>query len=87
MSPTSMMKITVDDKVRVAGLLMTQAPLREYLSDLTGRSWGGDQQALDASRARRNTGLQLLHANFIDNQVMVTIPPKWFNDNTKEKID
>ena len=41
-SPTSMMKITVDDKVRVAGLLMTKAPLREYLSDLMGKSRGGD---------------------------------------------
>jgi hypothetical protein len=86
-SVASMMKVTVDDKVRVAGLVITKAPLREYLSDLTGRSRGGDRQALDASRARRNAGLQLLHANFIDPTMMVTIPPKWFEVETKEKID
>jgi hypothetical protein len=81
------MKITVDDKIRVAGLVITKAPLREYLSDLTGRSRGGDRQALDASRSRRNAGLQLLHANFIDKTMAVAIPPKWFEDETKEKID
>ena len=43
-STAAMMKITVDDKVRIAGLVITKAPLREYLSDLTGRSCGGDWQ-------------------------------------------
>ena len=86
-STAAMMKITVDDKVRIAGLVITKAPLREYLSDLTGRSRGGDRQALDASRARRNAGLTLLHENFIDQTVTVTIPLKWFDNNTREKID
>jgi hypothetical protein len=36
---------------------------------------------------RRNAGLQLLHANFIDKTMAVAIPPKWFEDETKEKID
>ena len=81
------MKITVDDKIRVAGLVITKAPLREYLPDLTGRSRGGDRQALDASRSRRNAGLSLLHANFIDKTMTVEIPAKWFEDETKHKID
>ncbi len=85
-SVASLMKVTVDDKVRVAGLVITKAPLREYLLDLTGRSGGGDRQALDASCARRNARLQLLHANFIDPR-MTTIPPKWFEAETKKKID
>ncbi len=86
-SQATMMKITVGDKICVAGLVITKAPLREYLSDLTGRSRGGDRQALDASRSRRNAGLQLLHANFIDKTMAVEIPPKWFEDETKDKID
>jgi len=81
------MKMTVDDKIRVAGLVITKAPLREYLSDLTGRSRGGNRQALDASRSRRNAGLSLLHANFIDKTITVAIPQKWFEDETKDKID
>ena len=78
-------KITVDD--RVAGLVITKAPLCEYLADLTGRSRGGDRQALDASWSWKNAGLQLLHTNFIDSTVLVTIPPKWFEEETKNKID
>ncbi len=39
-STAAMMKITVEDKVRIAGLVITKAPLHEYLSDLTGRSTG-----------------------------------------------
>ncbi len=50
-SLASQKKITVNDKVRVAGLLITKAPLHEYLPDLTGRSRGGDWQALDASQS------------------------------------
>ena len=37
-SVVSMMKITVADKVRVAGLMMTKYTLSEYLPDLTGKS-------------------------------------------------
>ena len=68
---SSVMKICIDDKVRVAGLLMTKETLREYLPDLTGRARGGDRQALDGSRARRNAGLQLLHTNFNNSGEMV----------------
>lgn len=86
-SMESLKKITVDEKIRIAGLLIMKAPLCEYLSDLTGRSRGGDWQALDASRSRRNAGLQLLHTNFIDPMMIVTIPLKWLHDDTKQKID
>ena len=37
-SVASMMKVTVADKVRVAGLMMTKDTLREYLPNLTGKS-------------------------------------------------
>jgi hypothetical protein len=81
------MKITVDDKIRGAGLVITKAPLREYLLDLTARSHSGNRHALDASRSRRNAGLSLLHANFIDKMITVAMPQKWFEDETKDKID
>ncbi len=81
------MKITVADKVCVAGLMMTKDTLREYLPNLTGKSWGGDRQALDASCARRSAGLNLLHTNFIHENMIVTTPAKWFHDMTKESID
>ena len=84
---STMMKITVDDKIRVARLLITKAPLREYLPNLTGKSLRWDRQALDTSHGRRNTGLQLLHANFIDKDMSVTIPMKWWHDDAKSNID
>ena len=31
--------------------------------------------------------MTLLHENFIDQTVTVTIPLKWFDNNTREKID
>lgn len=42
---------------------------------------------LDASHARRNAGLQLLHENCIGQTMTVTIPLKWFHDDTREMID
>jgi hypothetical protein len=48
----SKMKITVADKVCVAGLVINKAPLHEYLLDLTGKSCGRDRQVLDASQAQ-----------------------------------
>ena len=86
-SETQVLKITTDDKVRVAGLVITKPSLREYLSDLTGKSRGGDRQALDASRSRRLMGLNLLHTNFIDPEAIVSLPEKWLSDNTQETID
>ena len=37
-SLAAMMKITVTDKVCVAGLMMTKDTLRKYLPNLTGKS-------------------------------------------------
>ena len=78
---------TTDDKVRVAGILITDEEMQEYLPDLTGRSRGGNRQALDASRSRRLAGLSMLQRKFIDDEVVVTIPPKWYLQSTKVSIN
>ena len=78
---------TTDDKARVAGILITDEEMREYLPDLTGRSRGGNRQALDASRSRRLAGLSMLQRKFIDDEVVVTIPPKWLFQSTKVSIN
>ena len=53
------------------------------MPDLTGKSWGGNHQDLDASRSRRLVGLAMLRRKFIDNEVRVTIPPAWYFQSIK----
>ena len=57
------------------------------MPDMTGRSRAGDRSSLDASRSRRLAGLAMLHRKFIDDEVVVTIPPKWYLQSTKASIN
>jgi hypothetical protein len=68
---------TVDDKVRVAGIVFNIADVRAYLSDMLGKSKDGDRTALDGANPRSTSGFFLLHQKFIDNQVEVTVPERW----------
>ncbi len=78
---------TTDDNVRVAGILIADEDMREYLPGLTGRSRGGNRQSLDASRSRRLAGLSMLQRKFIYDEVVLTIPPKCFFESTKLSIN
>jgi len=53
-------QVGVDDKVRVAGIVMTIAEMREYLPDMLNRSKSGTRLELDASNGRKRSGFKLL---------------------------
>ena len=80
-------KIHTDDKVRIAGILIMDSEMREFLPDLTGRSRGGSRQSLDASRPRRSAGLIMLHHKFIDEEVTITLPNRWNSQGCIERIN
>ena len=42
-------KNTTDDKVRIAGILITDSEMREFIPAMTGTARSGDCQSLDAS--------------------------------------
>ena len=80
-------KVSVDDKVHVAGIVITDSDVQQFLPSLTGQSLNGDHQSLDESHGRKAAGLHLLHQNFINVEVMVTIPEKWFLPATSISIN
>jgi hypothetical protein len=80
-------RATTDDKVQVAGILITDEEMQENLPDLTGKSLAGNRQSLDASKSRKLAGLAMLHRKFIDEEVVVKIPAKWTYESTKRSIN
>ena len=82
-----MKKIPTDDKVQIAGIAITDSDVCAYLSDMTGRSRGGDRQSLDGSRSHRLAGLCLLHQKFIDIEVTVNLPDGWLSSSAHASVD
>ena len=78
---------TVDDKVRVAGIMFNSDEMRAFLPDMLGKSRNGNRQALDGASARTASGFFLLHQKFIDTEVEVTLPEKWEENETRNLID
>ena len=82
-SYVELMRIHTDNKVRLAGILITDPEMREYILDITGKSKGIDRCSLDASNGRKAFGLTLLHHKFIDEEVVVTLSTKWLMEETR----
>ena len=80
-------KITTDDKVRVAGILITDPDMRDFIPALTGTARNGDRQSLDSSRSRKVAGLRYLYEKFVDPKVNVIIPSKWNEPQTRTSIN
>lgn len=78
---------TLDDKVRVAGIMFNSEEMRSFLPDMLGKSKNGDRQALDGANARSASGFFLLHQKFIDIEEEVTLPEEWESDDTRKLID
>ena len=79
--------VEVDDKVRVAGIVMTIPEMRELLPDMLNRTKGGSRPELDASNGRKRQGFKLLHQKFIDLEVEIALPDEWNENAAGEKID
>jgi hypothetical protein len=56
---------------------MTDAHIRELLPDMLGRTRGGTWQEMDSARGKKLQGFNLLHAKFIDREVVVHLPDTW----------
>jgi hypothetical protein len=80
---TDSKKITLDDKDRAVGIAMTDSHVRELLPDMLGRTRGGTRQEMEA----KLQGFNLLHAKFIDREVVVHLPEMWDDPDTASKID
>jgi hypothetical protein len=79
-------KMTNDDKVRVIGIAMTDPAVRALIGDMLGKTKGGKRQQLDAQPACSRSGFKMLYDKFIDDEVEVTIPELWDEEDTRKQI-
>ena len=80
-------KTTIDDKVRVMGVLFMSEGLRDYLPDMLGKTKGGNGASLDAAPARKRAGFRALWTHFIDPEKVVVLPEEWTDVSTELTVD
>ena len=79
--------VTVDDKVRVAGIIFRE-DMRPFIQDMTGKSRASTVRAvLDAASGRKLYGMNHLHENFIDKEVVINIPANWHTMENMVSVD
>ena len=82
------LKVTVDDKVRLAGIMLNNDYIRDKLDHLTGKSLGSNHRpTMDSSKSEKSAAMKVLLNHFVDEDVVVTLPPKWLDPKTAESID
>lgn len=74
---------TVDDFVRVMGVVFNDELLRSYLPDMVGSTKNGNRNEIDGSRPGARSGFRRMWDRFRDEEVVVTLPKLW---GTKESI-
>lgn len=74
----NLMKPTVDDKLRLLGIMLTIEEVREFIPDIIGkrRSENG-WRPLDDAASRALAAWALLFTKFIDAEVQVKFPEEW----------
>jgi len=77
------MKFTPDDKLRLMRIVLAMEDLKDYIEDLTKATKSGPCRSLDGYNLRRLAALSIAHANFIDKEVVIPLPAKWTEANTK----
>ncbi len=77
---------TTDDKVRAVGISMTNSDIRELIPDMLGKTKGGTR-SLDAAASKSCQRFHLLHAKFVDKEVVVTLPVQWEDPEIACKVD
>jgi len=86
-SQAGLMKFTPEDKLRLMGIVLGMEDLKDYIGDLTKATKSGPRRSLDGSNPRRLAALSIAHAYFIDKEVVIPMPAKWTEANTKVTID
>ena len=78
---------TIDDKVRVAGILFLE-DMRPFIQDMVGATRASRcRSVLDAASSRKQYGLKQLHEKFIDEEIVVDLPPGWDSEENKASVD
>ena len=86
-SKKEQMKPTNSDCLRVIGLLFSDDEMRKYIPYiLSGSDWE-KRLTIDEWSGKQLACYRLLYTRFIDEEYVVTFPPKWFHDHTKRKIN
>lgn len=81
-------RITTDDKIRVAGILFNCPDVRKYIGAMIGKTKAtGNRDDLDASPGQKKAGFRFLYTKFIDEEVVVNLPPAWNTPETAASID
>ena len=80
------LKVTTSDRLRAIGLLF-QEDLREKIPFILSATDRHKRSTLDEWSGKRNICYHLLTQRFVDSEYVVTFPPKWFYDQTKQKIN
>ena len=82
------MKITTNDKVRMAGILLNNAMVRDSLQYVTGKSLDSDNRLeIDRSAPKKAVALKMILNKFIDKEEVIAIPDKWLDPQTELNID
>ena len=83
-----LMRPTVDDKVRLLGILLTIEEMREYIPDILSKRRGDTGwRAMDAATGLSRAAWPLLLEKFIDEEVNITLPVEFFGDDMRREVD
>ena len=66
---------TVDNYIRVMGVIFNDNLLHLYLPDMIGTAKNGNRNEIDGNWPGARSGFQQLWEHFIDDEVVVTPPP------------
>ena len=83
-----LLKPTIDDKLRLLGIMLTQDEVRDYIPDLLGKRRGEKGwQPIDAASSRSLAAWALVLERFLDDEVVIELPKKWSHEDFMKKIN
>ena len=86
-SQEDLMKFTPDNKLRLMGIVLGMEDLKDYVGYLTKATKSGTCRNLDGFNTQQLAALSLAHDKFIDKKVVIPMPEKWPEANTKLTTD
>ena len=79
--------VTMDDKVQVARIVFMDSDMRKCITSMVGKARTGRRLEMDATSGLYHSGFSLLHARFIDKEVIIKLPEEWTRVETQETMD
>jgi len=85
---SALLKPTVDDKLRLLGIVLTHEEMKDYIPDIMDKRRGeGGWQPIDSASSRARAAWPILLRLFTDADVKVLFPGKWIEDEFKQRIN